>query len=73
MPNVGLHDARAALNWVQQYISKFGGNAGDVTVFGDSAGGGIIMHTITAYGGAKDPPPFQKVHFRKFCDTQPQN
>lgn len=61
IPNVGLHDAKLALQWVQQYINKFGGNADDVTVLGESAGGGVIMHTITAYGGASDPPPFQKV------------
>lgn len=66
--NVGLHDARAALLWVQQYISKFGGHPGDVTVFGESAGGGVIMHTISAYGGEMDPPPFQKVNNRIACN-----
>ena len=60
-PNVGLHDVRGALQWTQQYIHKFGGNASDVTVLGESAGGGIIMHSITAYGGDRDPPLFHKV------------
>lgn len=61
IPNIGLYDTRAALKWIQQYISKFGGNASDVTAFGISSGGAVIMHAITAYGGEKDPPLFQKV------------
>ena len=60
-PNVGLHDARPALQWIKDYIHKFGGNSVDVTIFGESAGGGIIMHSITTYGGTRDPPLFQKV------------
>jgi cholinesterase len=31
-----------------------------VTVFGQSAGGGSILHQITAYGGSRGPAPFQK-------------
>lgn len=31
-----------------------------VTVFGESAGGGSIMHQITAYGGANGSAPFQQ-------------
>jgi carboxylesterase type B len=61
VPNAGLHDARAALQWIQKYIHKFGGDVNDVTVFGQSAGAGVIMHSITAYGGTRDPPLFQKV------------
>ncbi|KAF2789984.1 alpha/beta-hydrolase [Melanomma pulvis-pyrius CBS 109.77] len=59
--NAGLYDQRFALEWVQANIKKFGGNPDRVTVMGNSAGGGSILHQITAYGGK--PPrktPFQK-------------
>ena len=66
VPNVGLYDAKAALEWIRDYIPRFGGNAADVTVFGESAGGGIIMQLNTAYGGIRDPPAFQKVSLVEF-------
>ncbi|KAG9684700.1 carboxylesterase family protein-like protein, partial [Aureobasidium melanogenum] len=56
--NAGLHDQRFALEWVQQNIHLFGGNPKNVTVIGESAGGGSILHQITAYGGNKGPVPF---------------
>ncbi|KAF2794998.1 acetylcholinesterase precursor [Melanomma pulvis-pyrius CBS 109.77] len=58
--NLGLLDQRLALEWIQSYIGQFGGDKHRVTVFGESAGGGSIMHQITAYGGLKGPAPFQQ-------------
>ncbi|UKZ97137.1 uncharacterized protein TrAFT101_011905 [Trichoderma asperellum] len=51
--NAGLLDQRLALEWVQENIHLFGGDPDNVTVMGISAGGGSIMHHITAYGGQK--------------------
>ena len=55
---MGFYDQRLALQWIQDKIHLFGGDKTRVTVFGESAGGGSIIHHITAYGGLKGPAPF---------------
>jgi para-nitrobenzyl esterase len=49
--NAGLHDQLAALAWVREHAGGFGGDPSSVTVVGESAGAGSILHLLTAAGG----------------------
>ncbi|KAL4928890.1 Alpha/Beta hydrolase protein [Aspergillus undulatus] len=53
--NAGLHDQRAALQWVQSYIHLLGGDRNNVSAWGQSAGAGSIMYHLIAEGGTLDP------------------
>ena len=46
--NCGLLDQALALRWVRDHIEVFGGDAANVTVFGESAGGGSILHLLAS-------------------------
>lgn len=50
--NVGMLDIVAALEWVRDNISNFGGDASNVTIIGQS-GGGAKVCTLTAMPSAK--------------------
>lgn len=45
---------------MQKNIHKFGGDSSRVTVIGQFAGAGIIMHQVTAYGGLKPRASFSQ-------------
>ena len=49
--NNGLRDQRKALEWVQEHISKFGGDPNHVVIGGTSAGGASVIYHLTADNG----------------------
>ncbi|VDC03514.1 unnamed protein product [Peniophora sp. CBMAI 1063] len=57
--NAGILDQQFALQWVQDHISKFGGDPSQVTIYGESAGAGSVLQHIVAHGGNTQPPLFR--------------
>ncbi|XP_066955571.1 cocaine esterase-like isoform X1 [Macrobrachium rosenbergii] len=48
--NFGMKDQSLALRWVQENIREFGGDPGQVTIFGQSAGGASVhLHVLSPY------------------------
>ncbi|KAI0059500.1 alpha/beta-hydrolase, partial [Artomyces pyxidatus] len=49
--NIGLHDQRQALRWVNKYVNAFGGDPDKVTIWGESAGALSVGLQIITNGG----------------------
>ncbi|KAI5853187.1 carboxylesterase family protein-like protein [Morchella snyderi] len=58
--NAALHDQRYALHWVQKYIAEFGGDPDNVTIMGESAGGGSVLHQMIWQDKEEEKVPFKR-------------
>ena len=83
--NAGIADIVAALEWIKTDITEFGGDPGNVTVFGQSGGGSkvrILMGTPAAKGlihkgivqsGAGSSPVIEQRIGRRVAELTLQN
>ena len=78
--NVGMTDIVAALRWVKENISNFGGDPDCVTIFGQSGGGGKLYEGVDAQHSAhkgqrfeKDIHPFVELYAAPMEDVQVRN
>ncbi|WP_396644063.1 carboxylesterase/lipase family protein [Microbacterium sp.] len=62
--NLALRDVLLALQWVQRNISAFGGDPDRVTVFGESAGGGLVTTLLAT-------PAAQGLFHRAIAQSSP--
>ena len=44
----GIRDQICALEWVRDHVADFGGDPGNVTIFGESAGGGSVLGLLAS-------------------------
>ncbi len=50
-PNRGLLDLTLALQWVRDNVASFGGDPDNVTIFGESAGAGLVLALLALDSG----------------------
>ncbi|KAL4910253.1 hypothetical protein BDW74DRAFT_173710 [Aspergillus multicolor] len=58
--NPALLDQEYVLKWVQEHIEHFGGNPNNVTIWGQSAGGGSVVGQVLANGRRGEKKLFSK-------------
>jgi carboxylesterase type B len=58
--NLALHDQRNVLMWIQKFIGGFGGDANNVTLFGES-GGSISICSQMLFAPPSSGPLFRRV------------
>ena len=66
--NLGLLDQRAGIAWVKRNIANFGGDPENITIFGQSAGGGSVTYHLCAPG---NEGLFQKAIVQSFGGITP--
>ena len=66
--NLGLLDQRCGIAWVKRNIANFGGDPENITIFGQSAGGGSVTYHLCAPG---NDGLFQKAIIQSFGGITP--